>query len=73
METWSTDTHADQLIAETTSQSHPCPRCTTEGSIDFFDLVRGNATLHCPNCPTAWTIEIEAPMAHLGEIDLRDR
>ncbi len=63
---WSKDTSADELIAATSANQHPCPRCDTNGSIDFFDLVRGNATLHCPACPTAWTIEIEAPMAHLG-------
>lgn len=44
----------------------PCPRCGTEGIVDFLDLIRGRAELHCPNCPTGWALETEASMAHLG-------
>lgn len=44
---------------------HPCPRCETTGVVDFLDLVRGHAQLHCPSCPTGWAVSIEAPMGHL--------
>lgn len=55
------DVWADQVVREETAQTHPCPRCDSDGSVDFFDLVRGIASLHCPNCPTAWVVETEAP------------
>ncbi len=61
----SRDSWADDVVREETRASHPCPRCATDGSVDFFDLVRGVASLHCPACPTAWTVETEAPYAAL--------
>lgn len=59
----SRDTWADDVVREEMMVKHPCPRCVTEGSVDFFDLIRGVASLHCPSCPTAWTVETEAPYA----------
>ncbi len=60
------DVWADQVVREETAASHPCPRCESDGSVDFFDLVRGIASLHCSNCPTAWVVETEAPYAGIS-------
>lgn len=62
----SRDALADEVVREETKMKHPCPRCETDGSVDFFDLVRGVASMHCPACPTAWTVETEAPYAALS-------
>lgn len=48
-------------------ESHPCPRCGGRGSVDFFDLIRGKASLHCHSCPTAWSVATDAPLAHLAD------
>ena len=43
----------------------PCPRCGADGVIDFIDLIRGPAELHCPKCPTGWAVASEATIAYL--------
>lgn len=45
---------------------HPCPACQTNGVVDFLDLVRGRALLHCPVCPTSWAERTEATMKYLS-------
>jgi formate dehydrogenase maturation protein FdhE len=45
---------------------HPCPACTANGVVDFVDLVRGRAQLHCPDCPTSWAEQTEATMKYLS-------
>ena len=57
--------HAEKKVAAVEGEA-PCPRCGTQGIVDFLDLIRGRAELHCPACPTGWALETEAPMAHLG-------
>ncbi len=64
MSNMSLDTWADEIVRDESRMVHPCPRCQTSGAVDFFDLVRGVASLHCPSCPTAWTVETEAPYAN---------
>ncbi len=44
---------------------HPCPACQANGVVDFVDLVRGRAQLHCPRCPTSWAEQTEATMKFL--------
>ena len=46
---------------------HPCPACDENGVVDFIDLVRGRAELHCPRCPTTWAEQTEATMKFLGK------
>ena len=46
---------------------HPCPACDENGVVDFIDLVRGRAELHCPKCPTTWAEQTEATMRYLGK------
>ncbi len=45
---------------------HPCPACGSKGIIDFLDLVRGQAELHCRACPTIWAEQTHATMDHLA-------
>ncbi len=44
---------------------HPCPACDANGIVDFIDLVRGRAELHCGSCPTSWAEQTEATMKYL--------
>ncbi len=46
--------------------AHPCPVCGSNGVVDFLDLVRGRAQMHCPNCPTSWAEQTEATMKYLA-------
>ncbi len=46
---------------------HPCPVCGAGGIVDFVDLVRGRAEVHCRQCPTSWAERTQAKMAHLVE------
>lgn len=48
------------------SAAHPCPACGTNGVVDFLDLVRGRAQMHCPRCPTSWAEQTEATMKYLA-------
>lgn len=47
-------------------EHHPCPRCSTNGIVDFVDLTRGRAELHCPACPTGWAESTTATMDYLA-------
>lgn len=47
------------------ARKRPCPRCNEEGIVDFIDLIRGTAEMHCRSCPTGWTERTEPTMSYL--------
>jgi hypothetical protein len=63
----SRDEQLDRLTQIELDRTHPCPLCRANGTIDYFDFVRGEISLHCRTCAMTWSVPTEAPLSHLSE------